>query len=51
MRQPEIMQMLEEIIREVDYDIYKDLFEPDYATEDSKETVERLIEIVEDHMI
>lgn len=52
MTDKEILKMLEEIVQEVDYDIYKSLFVKACmeSPEDAKAARERLVEIVKKYL-
>lgn len=51
MTDPEIVAMLSDIVMEVDYDIWKETFLGEEASEDNTCDVNELVRIVKQHML
>jgi hypothetical protein len=51
MTKEEILKMVKDIVEEIDYDIYKDIFMCPEDIDESAETINNLVSIVEDHLL
>ena len=50
MTEDQIKAMLAELVCEIDYDIYKEMFTEGYISPDQTFTVNRLVAIVKEHL-